>query len=63
MVVGGGVDGVFGGVSVGKVCGRASMMCDGSHVDYVMDGGFVGGVYDGVSVDSVAFRGRVKGCL
>ena len=58
---GGGVDYMLGDASVGKVRGRASMMRDRSHVDYVMDGGFVEEVHDDASVDSVTFRGRVKG--
>ena len=58
---GGGVDYMLNDASVGKVRGRASMMRDSSHVDYVMDGGFVEEVHDDASVDSVTFRGRVKG--
>lgn len=58
---GGGVDYMLGDSRVGKVRGRASMMRDSSHVDYVMDGGFVEEVHDDASVDSVTFRGRVKG--
>ena len=56
-----GVDYMLGDSRVGKVRGRASMMRDSSHVDYVMDGGFVEEVHDDASVDSVTFRGRVKG--
>lgn len=58
-----GVDYMLGDSRVGKVRGRASMMRDRSHVDYVMDGGFVEEVHDDASVDSVTFRGRVKGRL
>lgn len=61
VACGGGVDYMLGDASVGKVRGRASMMRDRSHVDYVMDGGFVEEVHDDASVDSVTFRGRVKG--
>ena len=56
-----GVDYMLGDSRVGNVRGRASMMRDSSHVDYVMDGGFVEEVHDDASVDSVTFRGRVKG--